>query len=47
MKLYKSISSLATTSCLSLLITMSVMAQTSEQDKHQHKNHAATGLSLN
>lgn len=47
MKLHHRISALISASCLSLLITMPVMAETSEHDAHQHEGHAASALSLN
>ena len=46
MKFHYKISNLIAASCMSLFITMPVMAQTSVHDEHQHQGHAASSLSL-
>lgn len=47
MKFFNQLSGLAAVSCLTLLIIMPVVADTSVQNSHQHERHAASGLSLN
>lgn len=47
MKFHHRILNLVVTSCLSLFITMPVMAETGVHDMHQHEGHEASALSLN